>query len=90
MYRKQHGGQLSIEALHFPFGSTLDLASRWVLLAEPMPWQELEDAYTPQFSTNVCAKAKLFRLAFGSLHIKQHLGPKGEDTVLQIQKNSCI
>jgi hypothetical protein len=30
MYRKQHHGQLSIEAFHLPFGGTLDPANRWV------------------------------------------------------------
>ena len=34
MYRKQHHGQLSIEAFHLPFGGTLDPVNRWVLLAQ--------------------------------------------------------
>jgi hypothetical protein len=37
MYRKQHHGQLSIEAFHLPFGGTLEPANRWVLLAELIP-----------------------------------------------------
>ena len=37
MYRKQHHGQLSIEAFHLPFGGTLNPANRWVLFAELLP-----------------------------------------------------
>jgi hypothetical protein len=82
MYRKQHHGQLSIEAFHLPFGGTLDPTNRWVLLAELIPWQELEVTYAPQFSTNVGVPAKPIRLAFGSLYSKQCLGLTDEETVL--------
>ncbi|HBH73720.1 MAG TPA: hypothetical protein DDY43_09825 [Synechococcales bacterium UBA10510] len=90
MYRKQHHGRLSLEAFHLLFGGTLDPANRWVLLAELISWQELEKAYTPQFSANVEAPAKPIRLAFGSLYIKQRLGLTDEETVLQIQENHYI
>lgn len=90
MYRKQHHGQLSIEAFHLPFGGTLDPANRWVLLEKLIPWQELEETYAPQFSANVGAPAKPVRLAFGSLYIKQRLGLTDEETVLQIQENHYI
>ena len=90
MYRKQHHGQLSIEAFHLPFGGTLEPANRWVLLSELIPWQELEETYAPQFSANVGPPAKPVRLAFGSLYIKQCLGLTDEETVLQIQENHYI
>ncbi|MEA5417198.1 transposase, partial [Synechococcus sp. BA-132 BA5] len=87
MYRTQHNGQLSITNFHVHFGGTLDPDNRWVLLAELIPWQELEKTYAPQFSANVGAPAKPVRLAFGSLYIKQRLGLTDEETVLQIQEN---
>jgi transposase, IS5 family len=90
MYRKQHNGQLSIKEFHLPFGGTLDPDKRWVRLAELIPWQELEEAYAPQFSTNVGAPAKAGRLAFGSLYIKQRLGLTDQETVLQIQENAYM
>ena len=62
-----------------PFCGTLDPDNRWVRLAELIPWQELEEAYALQFSTNVGAPAKPLRLAFGSLYIKQRLGLTDED-----------
>ncbi|MEA5413811.1 transposase, partial [Synechococcus sp. BA-132 BA5] len=87
MYRTQHNGQLAITDFHVPFGGTLDPDNRWVLLAELIPWQDLEEAYAPQFSANVGAPAKPVRLAFGSLYIKQRLELTDEETVLQIQEN---
>jgi hypothetical protein len=90
MYRKNHNGQLSIKEFHVPFCGTLDPDNRWVLLAELIPWQELEEAYAPQFSANVGAPAKPVRLAFGSLYIKQRLGLTDEETVLQIQENAYM
>ena len=50
MYRKHHNGQISIEEFHVPFSGTLDSENRWVLFSALMPWEELEQAYAPQFS----------------------------------------
>jgi hypothetical protein len=88
MCRKQHSGQLFIEAFRLSFGDTLDPANRWVLLAELMPWQELEETYAPPLNANVGAPAKTVRLACRSLCIKQRLGLMDEATVLQIQESS--
>ncbi len=90
MYRKQYTGQLSIKDFHVPFGGSLDPENRWVLLAELIPWQELEDTYAPQFNATVGAPAKPMRLAFGALYIKQRLGLTDEETVLQIQENGYM
>ena len=87
MYRKHHNGQLSIEEFHLPFGGTLDPDNRWVVLAQLIPWEELESSYAPQFSATIGAPAKSVRLAFGALYIKQRLGLSDEETVLQIQEN---
>jgi hypothetical protein len=39
MYRKYHNGQLSIKHFYMPFCGTLDPRTRWVLLAELIPWK---------------------------------------------------
>jgi hypothetical protein len=44
MYRKQHHGQLSIEAFRLPFGGTLDPANRRVLLAELLPCKSFKSS----------------------------------------------
>jgi hypothetical protein len=90
MYRKLHQGWLSIEAFHLPFYGILEPTNLWVLLAELIPWQELEETYAPQFSANVGAQAKHAKLAFGSLYIKHCLGYTNGETVLQIQENHYI
>jgi transposase, IS5 family len=77
----------ALKEFHVPFCSTLDPDNRWVLLAELIPWQKLEEAYAPQFNANVGALAKPVRLAFGSLYIKQRLGLADKETVLQILEN---
>ena len=69
------------------FRGTLDPDNRWVLLAKLIPGQELQEAYTPQFSANVGAPARGVSLAFGSLYLKQSLDLTDEKTVLQIQEN---
>jgi hypothetical protein len=90
MYRKHHNGQLSIEEFHVPFGGTLDPDNRWVLFSSLMPWEELEEAYAPQFNPTTGAPAKPVRLAFGALFIKQRLGLTDEETVEQIRENAYM
>ncbi|MFN6338858.1 MAG: IS5 family transposase [Cyanobacteriota bacterium] len=90
MYRKHHNGQLSIEEFQLPFGGTLDPENRWVLFSPLMPWEELEATYAPQFSPTTGAPAKLVRLAFGALFIKQRLGLTDEETVEQIRENAYM
>ena len=74
MYRKHHNRQLSIEEFHVPFGGTLDPENRWVLFPTLIPSDEIEEAYTHQFSPTTGALAKPALLAFGALFIKQRLG----------------
>ena len=90
MYRKLHNGQLSIKDFHVPFGGTLDTDNRWVIFSSLMPWEELEEAYAPQFNPTTGAPAKPVRLAFGALFIKQRLGLSDEETVDQIRENDYM
>ena len=73
-----------------PFGGTLDPDNRWVLFSSLMPWEELEEAYAPQFNPTTGAPAKPVRLAFGALFIKQRLGLTDEETVEQIRENAYM
>ena len=90
MYRRRNNGQISIAEFHLPFGGKLDPANRWIKLEELMPWEELEEAYAPQFNATIGAPAKPVRLAFGALYIKQRLGLTDEETVDQIRENPYI
>ncbi len=86
MYRRHNNGQISIKEFHLPFGGTLDPENRWVQLEGLMPWDELEQAYAPQFNATIGAPAKSVRMAFGALYIKQKLGLTDEETVLRSER----
>jgi IS5 family transposase len=68
MYRRHHNGQLSIEEFPVPFVGTLDPDNRWMLFASLMPWEELDETYSTQFSPTTGAPAKPMRLAFSALY----------------------
>jgi IS5 family transposase len=86
LYRKNHNGQLTIEEFHLPFGGTLESDNCWMIFSSLMPWEELEETYTPQTG----APAKPVRLAFGALFIRQRLGLTDEETVEQIRENAYM
>ena len=72
------------------FCGTLAPGNRWVIFSTLMPWEELEETYTPQFNPTTGVPAKPVRLAFGALFIKQRLGLSDEGTVEQIRENAYM
>jgi hypothetical protein len=62
MYVFQGAGQLSIEEFYVPFGGKLDPGNRWVVLANVIPWEPLENQYAPLFKAKTGAPAKPFRI----------------------------
>ncbi len=90
MYRRPSPGQLSFENFYLPFGGKLSSDNRWVKLAEMIPWEEFEQQYAQQFSQRMGAPAKSFRMALGSLIIKEKLGTSDEETVAQISENPYL
>lgn len=90
MYRPSSPGQLSFENFYLPFGGKLSGENRWVKLAELIPWEEMEASYAEQFSSQRGAPAKSFRMALGSLIIKEKLGTSDEETVEQLRENPYL
>lgn len=90
MYRTSSPGQLSFENFYLPFGGKLSGDNRWVKLAELIPWEEVETTYAEQFSSDMGAPAKPFRMALGSLIIKEKLGTSDDETVEQIRENPYL
>jgi len=45
MYRLEPRHQLSFKDFFLPFGGKLSGDNRWIMLAELIPWDELEDGY---------------------------------------------
>ena len=90
MYRIAPASQHSVNQFHHRFEGKLSSENRWVTLAQLVPWDEFESEYAQQFSSTQGAPAKLFRVALGSLIIKERLGTSDEETVEQIRENPYL
>ena len=91
MYRQESPKQLSFEDFYLPCGGHLNPKNRWVRLAELIPWDEFEDSYADQFAqSGQGAPAKPFRLALGSLIIKEKLDISDEEVVEQMRENHYL
>jgi len=87
MYRKKNVLQLEFPDFYHPFGGELDMENRWVLLAELIPWELVEQIYHANLSANMGAPIKSARLALGALLIKEKQGLTDRETVQTIQEN---
>ena len=59
-------------------------------MAKLIPWAEFEERYADNFSENMGAVAKPFRMALGALIIKEKLGISDRETVEQIKENPYL
>jgi len=91
MYRKETTAQIVFHDFILPFGGTLNRSNRWIKLAELIPWEEFEEKYAEQFSeSGLGAPAKSFRVALGSLIIKEKMEIPDEEVVEQIRENHYL
>jgi len=91
MYRKDDTNQLKFEDFYLPFAGKLRSDNRWVILSKQIPWDQIEQEYSGQFSKNKAGcPAKSARIALGSLIIKERLGTTDRETVLQIAENPYL
>ena len=90
MYRFEEQSQVSSEDFELPFEGKLSEDNRWVIMASLIPWSEFEDEYASIFSEEIGAPAKSFRMALGSLIIKEKLGISDRETVEQIKENPYL
>ena len=72
MYRKIEKSINSCD--NFELEGRLSSDNRWVIMAKLIPWSEFESEYASLFSEEMGAPAKSFRMALGSLIIKEKLG----------------
>ena len=86
MYRIKK--QLAIDDFVFPYGK-LDKHNRWVVMAELIPWDDIERDYAAGFVNNG-APAHPARMALGSLIIKQVLGCSDAELVCQVAENPYL
>ncbi len=59
-------------------------------MASLIPWEEFEEEYAQNFSTETGVPAKTFRMALGGLIIKERLGTSDRETVEQIRENPYL
>lgn len=90
MYKQKNTEQLEFVGFYMPFGGKLRSDNRWVRLANIIPWDDLETHYACLFSKDMGAPAKTFRMALGSLIIKEKLNISDEETVEQIRENPYL
>lgn len=90
MYRKSQNPDSPDEAFELPFEGQLCVENRWVVLASLIPWSEFEEEYAQNFSEEMGAPAKPFRMALGALIIKEKLGISDRETVEQIKENPYL
>ncbi len=91
MYRKDDPNQMEFEDFYLPFGGKIRSDNRWVILSKQIPWEQIEQEYSTNFSQNNTGNpAKSARIALGSLIIKERLGTTDRETVLQIAENHYL
>ena len=90
MYRKSDQSNSTPEKFALNFQGNLSADNRWVIMAKLIPWSEFEEKYAQNFSENMGAIAKPFRMALGALIIKEKLGISDRETVEQIKENPYL
>jgi len=91
MYREEADIQQKLEDFYLPFGGQLCEDNRWVILSKKIPWNKIESDYAKQFSSsNMGAPAKPFRMALGSLIIKEKFQLSDEETVEHIKETPYL
>ncbi len=90
MYRKVDSAPTPPSKFELPFEGKLSQDNRWVIMANLIPWDEFEEEYAKNFSIDMGAPALPFRVALGSLIIKEKLGTSDRETVEQLKENPYL
>ena len=91
MYREEADNQQKLEDFYRPFGGYLKEDNRWVILSKKIPWDKIESDYAKKFApSNMGAPAKPFRIALGSLIIKEKLQLSDMETVELIRETPYL
>ncbi len=90
MYRKSKQPDLTPEKFELPVAIDLSSDNRWVVMADLIPWSEFEEEYAENFSEEMGAVAKPFRMALSALIIKEKLGITDRETGEQIRENPYL
>ena len=88
---KRHLNQINLldEPEYFG-GIALDPDNEWVKLAKLIPWHQFEEEYASSFPSGTGQPACSFRMALGSLLIKERYQFSDEETVAHITMNPYL
>ena len=90
MYKKNNHSQTQLPNFYLPFGGKIRADNRWVILADIVPWDVIDEMYSKNFKAKEGNEALNSRVAFGSLIIKEKLGTSDRETVEQISENHYL
>ena len=90
MDKKKGKSGPALENFKLPSNYQLSLDNRWITMASLIPWSEFEEGYANLFSAERGAPALSFRVALGTLIIKEKLGTSDRETVEQIKENPYL
>ena len=90
MYKKTNHSQTTLPNFYLPFGGKLRSDNRWVILADLIPWDAIEEMYAENFKSKNGNSAFNSRVAFGALIIKEKIGASDREVVEQISENPYL
>ena len=78
------------EKFDMVFGGKLNRQNRWVILADLIPWDKVEEKYSRLFVTNNGRPALPVRVALGALIVKEKMKSSDEELVEQIRESPYL
>ena len=90
MYRKVALPQTSTENFEITTEGKLSTDNRWEIMNNLIPWSEFDEEYAQNFSEEIGAPAKTYRMELGALMIKEQLGTRERETDEPIKENTYL
>lgn len=91
MYHKSEGQLILPGDFFLPFGGKLKSDNRWILLAQIIPWEKVEERYAKAFKRSLKGQKPVpLRTALGALIIQERLGLDDRETLQQILENPYL
>ena len=87
MYKKNQNHQYKFTDFNQPIGLKMDPENRWVIKAEMIPWNDIEEKYAKLFPSDTGNPAKPVRMALGALLIQKQYGYSDRELLEQIHEN---
>ena len=90
MYKLSNKSAILFFDFNQPAGMHMNPENRWIVMAESIPWDDLELMYADLFKSKTGNVAKPFRMALGALIIQKKNGFSDRELVAQITENPYL